>query len=121
MPPARGNDLLHPRWGNALALLDGEGMIGRLQRRLPDGQINSIYQKYCQPLLREIFIFRFSEIYVCLGAIPRPSEGRTRNRHERWLRGAVDVSAQQGERRGHGRRNRVVLIPRRCRGIAYGF
>jgi hypothetical protein len=43
-------------------------------RRLPDVQINSIYQKYCQALLLKIFIFRFSERRDCLGG----SRGRQR-------------------------------------------
>jgi hypothetical protein len=31
-------------------------------------------------------------------AVPHPKEGRTRNRHGRWVRDAMDVLVSQGER-----------------------
>jgi hypothetical protein len=40
------------------------------------GQIASFYQKLCQALQAKIFIFRFSEIYGSLCAVPFSQEGR---------------------------------------------
>ena len=46
--------------------------------------------------------------------IPPPiTRGASANRHERWGRDAMDVLAARDERGRCGRRNRVVLIPRR--------
>ena len=41
------------------------------------------------------------------------TEGRLRNRHERWVQDAMDAGVLQGERQAGGRRNRVVLASRR--------
>src|SRR5580700_9473518 len=51
-------------------------------------------------------------------AVPHPKEGRTRNRHGRWVRDAMDVLVSQGERCECGRRSRVVLTPRRWRQVS---
>jgi hypothetical protein len=42
-----------------------------------------------------------------------PTRGALRDRHERWVRDAMDVSARETKRAGYGRQSRVVLIPRR--------
>ena len=46
-------------------------------------------------------------------AILPDQEGRLRIRHGRWMQDAMDVLVPPGERRERGRRNRVVLSPRR--------
>jgi hypothetical protein len=49
------------------------------RRILPDGQITSPYQnplRQCQGLPREIIIFRLTENYGPLAAVPHPQEGR---------------------------------------------
>jgi hypothetical protein len=46
-------------------------------------------------------------------AVPHPKEGRTRNRHGRWVRDAMDALVSQGERYKRGRQSRVVLASRR--------
>jgi hypothetical protein len=90
-------------------------LTGGLLLPLPVGQITSLYQNQLsssQALSRKIFLFRFSEKCDCLRIVPLPQEGRTR-RHERWVRDAMDAFGSQDERCRCGRRNRVVLIPRR--------
>jgi hypothetical protein len=47
-------------------------------------------------------------------AVPHPPRGALRDRHECWARDAMDaVGAHETKRAGRGRRNRVVLVPRR--------
>jgi hypothetical protein len=55
--------------------------------------------------------FRLSEKYDFLRA-SRSTRGAYRDRHERWMRDAVDATVCIDEARRSGRRNRVVLIPR---------
>ena len=54
------------------------------------------------------------QITSTLPGIPRPCRGALRDRHERWLRDAMDVARQQTNDVCHVRRSRVVLALR-CR------
>jgi hypothetical protein len=81
---------------------------------LPVGQINCRAQKPVQPPREKYFAFSEAKISRNVCAVPPRSEGRTR-RHGRWVRDAMDALATQDERRHGGRRNRVVLTPRRWR------
>jgi len=64
-------------------------------------------------------IFRFSEVAnrVYILGHPEPTRGAFRDRHERWVRDAVDAGALCDELRSRGRRSRVVLTPRRWRQV----
>ena len=50
-------------------------------------------------------------------AHPAPAGGAARDRHGRWERDAMDAEASFDEWRQRGRRNRVVLAPRRWRQV----
>jgi hypothetical protein len=50
---------------------------------------------------------------MLVSAHPASIRGAFRHRHERGKRDAMDALVSRGERRESGRRNRVVLIPRR--------
>jgi hypothetical protein len=50
---------------------------------------------------------------VDLRASRARSRGAFRDRHERWMRDAMDALVSPDERRRRGRRSRVVLMPRR--------
>ena len=64
-------------------------------------------------------IFRFPAILDRWLAPLRPASirGALRDRHERWVRDAMDALAKQDGRRRRGRRSRVVLTPRRWRQV----
>ena len=48
-----------------------------------------------------------------LRVVPRSSRGALRDRHERWVRDAMDATARRTNAAARGRRSRVVLMPRR--------
>jgi hypothetical protein len=60
------------------------------------------------------FSFRFSEKCVSLSASRSTKRGVSADRHERWVRDAMDVLARNDEARRGGWQKRVVLIAR-CR------
>src|SRR5262249_43020681 len=57
--------------------------------------LGSFYRKSCQAPAAKIFVFRFSEKYDCLRASRSRPRGALRDRHERWERDAMDVSARR--------------------------
>ena len=57
-----------------------------------------------------------AQITAIIRAIPFPKRGALRDRHERWVRDAVDATLREDDAHRCGRRSRVVLTPRRwCR------
>jgi hypothetical protein len=70
-----------------------------------------------QVLSQLIFFFRFSEIYDCLRASRARSRGAFRDRHERWVRDAMDAMTRVDEACRCGRPSRMVLAPRRWRQV----
>jgi hypothetical protein len=63
-------------------------------------------------LIENISLFQKCKSVIS-SARPEPTRGAFRDRHERWVRDAMDVLATPDERCEYVRRNRVVLIPRR--------
>ena len=92
---------------------------------LPTASHGSIARKtcFCEPIQSDRtvcfkirkFIFRFSENCAYLCASRSLRRGASANRHERWGRDAMDARCARDERCRCGRRNRVVLTPRRWR------
>jgi hypothetical protein len=51
------------------------------------------------PLQKNILLVPSGKSPPLVSAVSHPKEGRTRNRHGRWVRDAMDVLVSQGERR----------------------
>jgi hypothetical protein len=66
-------------------------------------------------LFEKYFSSRFARNTFTDSRRPASNRGAYRDRHERWVRDAVDAVAAQDERGQSGRRSRVVLAPRRWR------
>jgi hypothetical protein len=76
--------------------------LSRFQRATP-----------CPALPAKIFFFRFFRIYVSITPSRLGKRGVSADRHDTWGGDAMDVKAPADDRHRHGRRSRVVLIPRR--------
>src|SRR5262249_9562741 len=89
-----------------------------------DGQITSLNQNIVNPSREKYSTFIFRN-FVIVSPRPASAGGAFRDRHGRGKRDAGDVrvlsASWPDESIPWGRRNRAVPIPRRCRGIAYGF
>src|SRR5579883_2136047 len=68
-----------------------------------------------QPSRKKYFASRLAQITFISAAVPRPPRGTFRDRHERWVRDAVDAIGTSDECADRGRRSRVVPTPRRWR------
>jgi hypothetical protein len=77
---------------------------------LPIGQLNDSAVQL--PPKKIIPLVPSGKSVVALRA-SRLTRGAYRDRHERWVRDAMDVMAPPDERRYRGRRSRVVLTSRR--------
>jgi hypothetical protein len=57
------------------------------------------------------FLFRFTEISAYHNSVSRPVGGALRDRHECWVRDAMDANVLSDVQCVSGRRSRVVLTP----------
>ena len=75
---------------------------------LPDGRFAD---SPVQPHQQKYFASLPGQITCVFPVIPCPPRGAFRDRHERWVRGAMDARAATDERGLSGRQSRVVLTP----------
>jgi hypothetical protein len=80
----------------------------------PDGQIITLW---VQPYLQKYCCSRLPPNQLYIPGRPGPFRGAYRDRHERWVRDAMDAAARKTKRACSGRRSRVVLTPRRWRQV----
>jgi hypothetical protein len=71
-----------------------------------------------QSRVAKIFPFPDHPNQIHISSHPVPLRGAFRDRHERWVRDAMDTAATKDERCFRGRRSRVVLTPRRWRQVS---
>jgi hypothetical protein len=65
------------------------------------------------PLWKKHFPFHSRQISSFSAAVPLPARGALRDRHERWVRNAMDAAARETNDAARVRRSRVVPMPRR--------
>jgi hypothetical protein len=80
---------------------------------VPSGKSAVAHENLSIPSRKNISLVPSGKSPPLVLAVPHPKEGRTRNRHGRWVRDAMDALVSQGERYKRGRQSRVVLAPRR--------
>jgi hypothetical protein len=83
-------------------------MVGTAQARLlptlrrllicPTGKSAVVRENLSIPARKNIPLVPSGKSPPLVFAVPHPKEGRTRNRHGRWVRDAMDVLVSQGER-----------------------
>jgi hypothetical protein len=89
----------------------------RFARRANQRFCVSSVLRLVQPVSEKFFASRFGRNSFTDSPVPRSSRGALRDRHECWVRDAVDVRARQTNAASRGRRSRVVLAPRRWRQV----
>ena len=124
LEPCRPQTGLHPSRRARCALLRMRSGMCDLLCDCPTGKS----LKTCPALARKIFRFAFTPNHSYNSRHPAPTRGAYRDRHGRWVRGAVAAARRarkkfsQGElaherrpradeRRDRGRQSRVVLAP----------
>ena len=79
----------------------------------PSGKSAVAHENLSIPSRKNISLVPSGKSPPLVLAVSHPKEGRTRNRHGRWVRDAMDALVSQGERYKRGRQSRVFLAPRR--------